>query len=72
MQTYSTPQESYSNRQNINKFISASLLFNRFMKHVRVGLHQLNMIYEGQLTSASILRTKNMNDFDALVTATLC
>ena len=33
------------------------------MKDVRIGLLQLNMIYEGQLTSASILST---NDFDTL------
>ena len=34
--------------QSIKKFIPASLLFNRFMKDVRMGLFQLNMIYEGQ------------------------
>ena len=39
--------------QSIKKFILASLLFNRFMKDVRIGLLQLNMIYEGQSTSAS-------------------
>ena len=34
--------------QSIKKFISASLLFDRFMKDVRIGLLQLNIIYEGQ------------------------
>ena len=34
--------------QSIKKFISASLLFNRFIKDVRIGLLQVNMIYEGQ------------------------
>ena len=34
--------------QSIKKFISASLLFNRFMKDVRIGFLQVNMIYEGQ------------------------
>ena len=38
-------------------FFSASLHFNRFKKDVRIGLLQLNMIYEGQETSASILST---------------
>ena len=30
------------------KLISASLLFDKFMKDVRMGLLQLNIIYEGQ------------------------
>ena len=34
--------------QSIKKFISASLLFNKFMKDVRINLLQVNMIYEGQ------------------------
>ena len=34
--------------QSIKKFISATLLFNRFMKDIRIGLLQLNIIYEGQ------------------------
>ena len=34
--------------QSVKKFISASLLFNRFMTNVKIGLFQLNMIYEGQ------------------------
>ena len=47
--------------------ILASLLFNRFMKGARIGLLQLNIIYEGQLTSASVLSTLSTNDFDTLL-----
>ena len=34
--------------QSIKKLILASLLFDRFMKDVRIGLLQINIIYEGQ------------------------
>ena len=34
--------------QSVKKFILASLLFDRLMKDVKIGLLQLNMIYEGQ------------------------
>ena len=37
------------------KLLSASLLFDMFMKDVMIGFLQINMIYEGQSTSASIL-----------------
>ena len=47
----------YISSQSIKILISASLLFNRFMKDVRIGLLQLNMIYEGQSTSDSVLST---------------
>ena len=50
-----------------SKFISASLLFNRFMKDVRIGLLQSNMIYVGQLTA--VLSTSNMNHVDTLPTS---
>ena len=43
--------------QSIKKFISASLFFTRFMKDAWIGLLQLNMIYEEQCTSASVLST---------------
>ena len=34
--------------QSIKKSMLASLLFNRFMKDVSIGLLQLNIIYDGQ------------------------
>ena len=34
--------------QSIKKLILASLLFDRFMKDVSIGLLQINIIYEGQ------------------------
>ena len=37
--------------------ILASLHIDKFMKDVRISLRQLNMIYEGQLTSASVVST---------------